>query len=489
MFETAELGRRVGKDEYREREEKLRTALLMVQQELKSANFPVIILFGGVDGGGKSETAQLLNEWMDPRWIMTRAFKAPMQASRERPRFWRFWRALPPRGQIGILLSAWYSRPLLDHAKGGKDADLERALDEIEAFERMLANDGTLILKFWMHLSRDAQKRRFKKLEKDPLQRWRVTKKDWDHWKRYDSFIATAETIISRTSTGRAPWHIVEGENERYRSLRVGELLLASIRERLAAKPAERAEKKIEAVSTSNSVTVLDAVDVSKKLESGEYKSQLKKAQARLNQAHRAAQKKGTAMLGVFEGWDAAGKGGAIRRVVRALDVSSVRVYPFAAPTDEERAHHYLWRFWRHVPGAGEVALFDRSWYGRVLVERVEGFASEEEWERAYKEINLFERQLVDRGIVLAKFWVHIDADEQLRRFEERKMIPHKAWKLTDEDWRNRERWDEYARAVHDMIERTSTSAAPWTIIPGNDKRYARVEIVKTLAKQLERAL
>ncbi|NNL64869.1 MAG: polyphosphate:AMP phosphotransferase [Myxococcales bacterium] len=492
MFETAELGVKVGKKEFDERETTLRTQLLMTQQALKDAEFPVIILFGGVDGAGKSETAQILNEWMDPRWISTRAFGKQQQEEEERPRFWRYWRALPQAGRIGILLSAWYSEPILAHVHGGKDRRLEADLEEIQSFERMLANHGALILKFWMHLGKEAQKRRFKKLEKDPLQSWRVTETDWKHYEQYDDFVATAETVISRTSTGRAPWFIVEGADARYRSLRVGELILNGIQERMQAGPASLASESAS-LSPSTEIapkpTVLDTVDLSAKLDDREYKRRLKEAQARLNDLHRRAHEKGVSTLAVLEGWDAAGKGGAIRRVVQALDVSRARVYPFAAPTDEERAHHYLWRFWRHVPGAGEVALFDRSWYGRVLVERVEGFAAENEWERAYAEINLFERQLVDHGIVLLKFWVHLDPEEQLRRFKEREQTPHKSWKLTDEDWRNRERWPEYARAVHDMVERTSTRLAPWQLVAGNDKRNARVTIVETLADRLEEAL
>ena len=497
MFDNAELGRSVSKEDYNEQSESLCLELLEIQQKLRKAPFPVIVLFAGVDGAGKSETVNLLHEWMDPRWIGTRAFGKKQQEEEERPRFWRYWRALPRAGRIGILLSAWYSKPILDHVNGGKDRRLESDLEEIQGFERMLANHGALILKFWMHLGKSAQKRRFKKLEKDPLQSWRVTELDWKHYEQYEDFVATAETVISRTSTGRAPWFIVEGADPRYRSLRVGELILGAIQERLQSNPEPEGESAARPASLLDSAspvlesapTVLDSIDLSADLGDKDYKRRLKEAQARLNRLHRKAHKKGVATLAVLEGWDAAGKGGAIRRVVQALDVSTARVYPFAAPSDEESAHHYLWRFWRHVPGAGEVALFDRSWYGRVLVERVEGFAREDEWERAYAEINHFERQLVDHGIVLLKFWVHLDPEEQLRRFKEREQTPHKSWKLTDEDWRNRERWPDYARAVHDMVERTSTRGAPWTLVAGNDKRNARVTIVETLAYRLEEAL
>ena len=194
-------------------------------------------------------------------------------------------------------------------------------------------------------------------------------------------------------------------------------------------------------------------------------------------------------MVAVFEGWDAGGKGGAIRRLTRGLDARDYRVVPIAAPTEDERAHHYLWRFWRYLPRRGRITIFDRSWYGRVLVERVEGFAAEDEWRRAYSEINDFEAQLTDFGTVLLKFWLHITPDEQLRRFEERQGIGYKQWKITDEDWRNREKWALYESAVQDMVERTSTSAAPWTLVEGNSKRYARLKVLRTVCDALEAAL
>ncbi|MGD8933861.1 MAG: polyphosphate kinase, partial [Gammaproteobacteria bacterium] len=235
--------------------------------------------------------------------------------------------------------------------------------------------------------------------------------------------------------------------------------------------------------------TVLDVMDMSLSLPKKEYRQQLQSYQARLNQLHRNALKKGMSTILVFEGPDAAGKGGAIRRVTAALDARHYQVFPIAAPTDEERAHHYLWRFWRHLSRAGKITIFDRSWYGRVLVERIEGFAQEDEWRRAYSEINSFEEMLTDSGILLMKYWIHVTKDEQLNRFKERETTPHKQWKLTEEDWRNREKWDEYEHAVNDIVERTSTTAAPWTLIEGNDKRYARVKVIKTLCEQMELAL
>jgi len=505
MFETAELGRAIPKGEYKARVPALRESLLEVQGALREASFPVIVLFAGVDGAGKGETVNMLNGWLDPRWMVTRAFGEPSQEERERPDYWRFWRDLPPKGHIGLMLSAWYSKPLIRRVYGElDDAAFDERLEEILAFEKTLTDDGAMIIKFWMHLGKKAQGRRLKSLEKDPLLKWRVTRKDWKHFRRYKSFVRAAERIIMRTSTGNAPWHIIEGSDHNYRSLSVGEKLLAAIRRGLErerrnraflAVPQHAADADEETITPAISprprseLTVLSRLDLSVQLDKDAYQEALATYQGRLNLLHRRARDKGVSTVVVFEGQDAAGKGGAIRRINDALDARSVQVIPIAAPTDEERAQHYLWRFWRHLSRAGRVTIFDRSWYGRVLVERVEGFAAEQEWRRAYAEINHFEQQLVEHGTVLVKYWVQIDRQEQLARFKAREETPYKRWKLTPEDWRNREKWEEYETAVHDMVERTSTLTARWHLIEGNDKRYARVKILRILCESLDNAL
>ncbi len=512
MFRTAELGRTITKADYLSQIPRLRKALVDVQQRLRqNASFPVIVVFGGVDGAGKSETVNLLNEWLDPRWVVTRAYGPPSDEMLERPEFWRYWRDLPARGRIGLFLSCWYSRPILDRVFGGsREADLDENLDRIVAFERALAEDGALIIKFWMHLGKDAQKRRLKALEKDPLTRWRVSQSDWENWQRYDDFIAAAERTIMRTSTGRAPWHIVEGSCKRYRSLTVGKRLHTAILEHVPVVEirnqalAELETRRDAAETTVDEegnpedgaelvtlprMTVLDSLDMSQSVSKTDYEHLLETWQGKVNGVFREAKAKGISTVLVFEGWDAAGKGGTIRRVTPALDARYVDVIAIAAPTDEERAHHYLWRFWRHLSRAGRLTIFDRSWYGRVLVERVEGFAAEPEWRRSYMEINHFEDQLVRHGIVLLKFWLHITKDEQLQRFHARERIEYKRWKLTEEDWRNREKWDQYEAAVNDMVERTSTRIAPWTLVEANDKRFARIKVLKTIAAGIEAGL
>ncbi len=510
MFETAELGHEIPKSDYNKQVPTLRTELLEIQQRVRESDFPVVILFGGVDAAGKSETINLLNEWMDPRWIVTCAYGPPSDEEQERPEFWRYWRDLPTKGQVGLFLSAWYSQPVLQFVHGDIDqSQYDEKLKRIETFEKELADDGALILKFWMHLGRAAQKKRFKALEKDSLNSWRVTKTDWENLERYDDFIKAAEHAIARTSTGQAPWQIVEGYDLQYCSLTVGmairdamrkHLTETELRQKLAAEMRlaemeamaggeEGADAELGESSESvqmTSMTILSRLDMTQSLSKKDYRTQLAKQQARLHSLQRKAIQNKTSAVAVFEGWDAAGKGGAIRRITAALEARDCRVIPIAAPTDEERVHHYLWRFWRHVSRAGRLTIFDRSWYGRVLVERVEGFASETEWRRAYAEINDFEQQLADHGVVLCKFWLHITPDEQLRRFKEREVVAYKQWKLTGEDWRNRENWGKYEEAVNDMIERTSTAYAPWTLVEGEDKRFARLKAIRTLCDCLE---
>jgi polyphosphate kinase 2 (PPK2 family) len=300
------------------------------------------------------------------------------------------------------------------------------------------------------------------------------------------------ERAIRKTSTGPNPWQLVESTDSRYRNLTVAEKILEAVTRRLAQRdlPNETSlpPKVVSPTPTANPVTVLDTVDQSRSLPPEQYSTELDRWKSKLfQQAHKAAEHDVSTVL-VFEGWDAAGKGGIIRRLTQAMDATLYRVVPIGAPTEDELAHHYLWRFWRQLPRAGHVAIFDRSWYGRVMVERVEGFATEAEWSRAYPEINDFEEQLVEHGIVLLKFWLQIDADEQLRRFKDREATPFKQFKITPDDWRNRDRWNDYELAANDMIARTSTEYARWNLIAANDKRSARVEVIKTVCRALTRA-
>jgi len=491
MFESAELGHTVDKETWKTEVPLLREALLDAQYDLlHKAEFPVIILISGVDGAGKGETVNLLNQWMDPRHIETHAVGDPTDEERERPAMWRYWRLLPPKGKIGVFFRSWYSGPISAALKGAaKSSELEQRLERITRFEKMLTDEGALILKFWLHLSKESQRRRLKTLEKDPDTRWRVTQRDWKNFKIYDRFRSIAEHTQRLTSTAEAPWIIVEGADPRYRYLTVGKSILKSIRSRLDEPAATCSAPVVPPVAGVDSLSVLNRLDLSRRLTKKEYETELEKWQGTLNLLTRHKSFGRMSAVVVFEGFDAAGKGGAIRRLTGALDARYYRVIPTAAPTEEERAQPYLWRFWRHVPRRGHLAIFDRSWYGRLLVERVEGFCSQADWSRAYGEIIDFEEQLLDNRTLVIKFWLQISKDEQLRRFHEREQVSFKRFKITPEDWRNRERREEYEPAVCDMIDRTSTEHAPWTLVESDDKRFARIKVLKTVCERLQAAL
>ena len=494
--------RPIGKHAYKGEVLLLREDLLAVQQRLRHAPFPVLVLFSGVDGAGKGETVNLLHEWMDPRWLRTHAYIEPSDEERERPEHWRFWRDLPPNGQLGIFMNAWYAAPIDRRAHGKADAaEFRRHMTRIARLEQVLTEGGALILKFLMHLDRETQRARLESLQRDPLTRWRVTDEQWRQARFYRELVEAEAAAVRLTDSARAPWTVVDGSDERHRSLVVGRTLRDRIGRRLDEVESRSATRGRTAAALRSRGATRQAraphsgrrhlanLDMSRVIDKNVYDVALAKAQGRLNLLHRKAAKRGISTIVVFEGWDAAGKGGAIRRVASALDARDYQVIPVAAPTDEERAHHYLWRFWRHLSRAGRLTIFDRSWYGRVLVERVEGFARPDEWKRAYAEINDFESQLVAHGTVLVKYWVHVTKDEQLRRFQQRQRLPHKRWKLTDEDWRNRKQWREYERAVDDMVALTGPRQAPWTLVEGNDKNYARLKVLQTLGDRLAREL
>ena len=479
MFESADLDHEVGKSAYKREEAQLRRALLEAQLALrKDGRFSVVLLIAGVQGAGRGETVNLLNEWMDPRHVETYAFGAPSDEERERPEQWRYWQALPPKGKIGVLFEAWHAGPILRRVHGRtSDDEFAHEVTQVARFEKMLVDEDVLLLKYWFHISQKQQEKRLEEAREKPEAPYR-------------KLVRVGEDFLRRTSTGDAPWTVVPGGDRRYRALTFGRHLLAALRQRLDERT-RRAARRARPVQPppADSLNVLRALQLDQPLGRPAYKAELEKWQARLSRLSRDKAFRKRAVVAVFEGSDSAGKGGAIRRVTQALDARLYRNVSIAAPTEEERARPYLWRFWRHIPRRGRFALFDRSWYGRVLVERVEGLAEEADWKRGYVEINDFEQALVRHGIVVVKFWLAISPREQLRRFRERERVAHKRFKITPEDWRNRKKWDAYEAAVCEMVDRTSSAIAPWTLVEADNKRFARIKVLKTLCKALERRL
>ncbi|HVP12907.1 MAG TPA: polyphosphate:AMP phosphotransferase [Phycisphaerae bacterium] len=495
MFETAEIGQKMAKEEYKQRVPELRTQLVQMQVRLRNFRFPVIVVVEGDDRPGVDGVINFLNSWLDPRFVHTHAFGDPSDEERERPRFWRYWQALAPRGQIGVYSSEWTTSLIVDLFFGriGLHEAAERT-EQIRRFEKALADDGAVIVKFWLHLRRGDLKKRLQKAAKRPEESWKIREVDELLCKHYRRVMGLAEEVLRKTNSKEGAWHLVESRCERYRDVVIAETLQQAVRERMEAcqpapqpKLAEAAE--LATPGTAEKVSILSTVDLSAKLDDVEYDKQILTEQGRLYKLAAKARRRGRAAVILFEGWDAAGKGGAIRRLAQSLNAQMYRIVPIAAPTEEERRYHYLWRFWRHIPRDGRFTIFDRTWYGRVLVERVEGFASEDEWRRGYDEIVDFEEQLINHGLAVLKFWLHIDRDEQMRRFKDREQTPFKQFKITGEDYHNREKWPSYEVAVNEMVAHTSTVKAPWHLIPSNDKKYARVQILRRMADGLATVL
>lgn len=490
MFELAELDNPVTKRDFEKALPAIRTELLELQQRLDQEAIPVICLIAGVDGAGKGDLLHALNEWLDPRYMQTHVFGEPSDEECERPAHWRYWMTLPVRGQIALYVVGWYGPPMSDRLyKRIGGARLDAELARINRLERALVDDGALIIKVWLHLSKEQQRKQLKRLERNPETRWRVTDVDRRHLKLYDPFIQVAERTLRETSTPEAPWLILNGYDSQYRRLAVARHLIDRIASRLDGQHEPLAASQLPLSGLPLEPGRLRSLDPDARLTKSRYRELKAGYEGRLGRLTRKLRTEKRSSILLFEGWDAAGKGGVIRRITPVMDARNYRVIPIAAPTDEEKARHYLWRFWRQLPRAGKVTIYDRSWYGRVLVERVEGFANDREWLRAYSEINDFEEDLTDHGIVLLKFWLHISKDEQLRRFEDRRNTVYKRYKITDEDYRNRDKWDLYERAVEEMVTRTSTEYAPWHLIPANNKYHARLDVFRVICDAYEKAL
>jgi len=538
MLDQIDLERSIAKPEYKRRLRELQQRLYDMQQALFEARRPAVIVFEGWAGTSKIGTIGQLTRRLDPRGLRVHPVTPPRTFETLYPWLYRFWLKTPSYGELAIFDRSWYRQVLADRTEAEiAAADWLGRCEDIVSFERQLADDGAVILKFWLHISKHEQARRFHKLESDRLTAWQVTDEDrWQH-RHYDQMLAAVEDLLPRTDTPYAPWITLPATDKRYMRIAVLETVLATLEARLgrmngrhdgdhdddfddsgaafrrgsalqpdlrlpngshsqdsgAAAHVNSDEHKPDAAPPEHARTeiagVLGRVHLNLRLEQKTYERELKELQARLHLLGLEVYRQQRPVTLVFEGWDAAGKGGAIKRLSEKLDPRGYIVHAIAAPAGEDKTRHYLYRFWRRLPARGEIAIFDRSWYGRVLVERIEGFARDDEWQRAYAEINEFERQLVEFGTIVCKFWLHISPDEQLRRFEERQNVQYKAWKLTEDDWRNREKWPRYEQAIDEMLLRTSTPAAPWTVVESEDKRFARIKVLRTVVRRLEEDL
>lgn len=523
MLEQIDLDRSLKKSDYRELLPELQTRLFDMEQAVLENQLPVLIVFEGWAGTGKVRTIGALTRRLDPRGVRVHPITPPRTYETQYPWLYRFWLKIPRYGQIAVFDRSWYREVIAQRA--GSNYDQQRWLEQcsdVASFERQLSDDGAVIIKFWLHISKKEQANRFAKITADPLTAHQITAEDRRQHRHYYRVRAAVEDLIARTDLPFAPWHVVPATDKYFARIAVIQTVLASLEARFGRPsvvlpanaysqaadtssniyrrvregaglrmppPLLSLESKLGEEHVRPNVSALRRVDLSLSLDEKTYSAELKQLQARIYRLGLMLYHQKRPAVLVFEGWDAAGKGGAIQRLTAELDPRSYTVHAIAAPSGDDKVRHYLYRFWRRLPPRGAIAIFDRSWYGRVLVERIEGFARPDEWTRAYAEINDFERQLIEFGTIICKFWLQISPEEQLRRFEERQTVPYKAWKLTDEDWRNREKWGEYEQSVDEMLLRTSTPIAPWTIVEAEDKRHGRIKVLRTVVQRLEAVL
>lgn len=480
MLEQIEMKKKADWQDYDARMAHLEIRMGELQRECKELGIPIMIVFEGFEASGKGTMINKMIQPLDPRGFKVFTMERVYEEDRMHPYLWRYSIKTPEKGRMHIFDRSWY--------QGLEDDSL--TMEEIRQFERQFTDDGMVLIKFFLAITKKEQKKRLERLEGDKTTKWRVQKKDWKKNKQYGQYLGQYDRMLIQTDTSNAPWTVVEAMEKKYAICKIMTTIVRRLESAVAQKKkgAEGSEP-IQDLGDELLNGVLNGVDLSLDLEPEMYKAKRKDLQRRMAVLHNKMYLKRVPVILAFEGWDAGGKGGAIKRITQCMDPRGYEVVPIASPNDTEKAHHYLWRFWEKFPKDGHMAIFDRTWYGRVLVERIEGFATAAEWKRAYAEINNMEAHLVKEGAIVLKFWMHIDKEEQEKRFQQRQDTPEKQWKITDEDWRNREKWDEYVKAVDEMIVRTSTKEAPWYIIEANSKLYARIKVLEIVVEALEKVL
>lgn len=510
MLEKVDLTKKLSKEEYKAKMPMLETRLSCLQRQCREMKIPVIIVFEGYGAAGKGLQIGKLIHGMDPRGFEVYTVKKETEEEAMHPFFWRFWTKTPAKGRIAIFDGSWYRKVLIDRfEKRTKERELPEAYYSICSFEKQLTDDGNVVIKFLLDIDKKEQKRRLEKLKGNKETAWRVSQGDLERNARYREYQMMMEEMLQKTDTDYAPWTIIEATDKRFATVKIYTTVIRILTEQIEKVKKEKA--KLRATEVLDEIeeqkketdmhqkekqqirelqeSILAKADLTLSLTKEEYKKKLKKLQKKLEILHGELYRRRIPVVLGFEGWDAAGKGGAIKRLTEKLDARGYVVTPIASPNDIEKAHHYLWRFWKAMPKDGHIAIFDRTWYGRVMVERIEGFCTKEEWQRAYKEINDMEKDLADAGAIVLKFWMHIDKEEQKKRFTARQETPQKQWKITEEDWRNRKKWDQYEEAVNEMLLRTSTEYAPWVVVEGNSKYYARIKVLQTVAEAIEKRI
>ncbi|MFA6076039.1 MAG: phosphate--AMP phosphotransferase [Negativicutes bacterium] len=491
MLSKIDLSLTISKDEYKREFKQLGLELGELQREMKDLKIPVAVIFEGWNAAGKGTMLNRVLQSMDARGFNVQNIKAVLNEDEYyRPFLWRFWRKLPEQGKTTFFDRSWYRRVTnerIDQLVG----EWTTAYNEINNFEKLQTDGGMVLIKLFLHISKKTQKKRFEEIQKNTSETWRVTEEDWRHHRQYDDYVRVYDEMFAKTDTQHAQWTIVEAEDDRFATIKIFRTLINTFKRRIEQEKQRLVNMptKDAGITTTNVASMVDRMNLTLDISKDDYKKEMRELQTKLREYQHELFTKRVPVVVAFEGWDAAGKGGVIKRLCENLDPRGYDVNPVAAPNDVEKAHHYLWRFWQPFPKAGHIAVFDRTWYGRVMVERIEGYCSEAEWRRAYSEINDMELQWSTFGTIVFKFWMQIDKDEQLRRFRAREIDVYKMAKITDEDWRNREKWDSYKIALDEMIVRTDTGYAPWTLVEANSKLFARIKVLRTMVERFKQLL
>jgi len=475
------------KSESKKEIKSLHQRLAGLQRSYRDKGTPIVILISGPSASGKGRIVGELLRELDPRGYKLHTVPSPPTDDVRYPFFRRYWYRLPGNGTIGIFIDNWY-RALFHSFQGFKSKNEQLDwCERVNTFERQLISSGCRVFKFYLNISKKEQKKRLNKLASDKNTAWRITSEDKQMLKGFNRYLENADGILEATHKANAPWTVLPADSGSYSLLILLKTLVTELEKDAIDNNLAHVETKQKSdKSTAGQILNLKNADLTLSLSRDEYVESLTQLQSEIQKLHNKVYRKKIPVIIAYEGWDAAGKGGNIKRLAHSLDPRGYEVLPIGAPAGDEKQHHYLWRFWKRVPRTGHVAIFDRTWYGRVLVEKIEGFCTPAECERAYTEIKEMEREWTKSGAVLMKFWIHIDKDEQLRRFKERENSSHKQWKITDEDWRNREKWDKYCEAVDEMLLRTHTKWSPWTIVESNNKLYARIKVLRTVVDTLK---
>lgn len=483
MLTNLDLNVKIDKTAYKKELKVLFERLAYLEKEIKVQAIPVLIVFEGWSASGKGLLISHLLNSLDPRNFKVHSLHKETEEAVMRPYLWNYWTKTPKAGQISIFDKS-YHRTIINPDYLLTQKEYENFYYDVNAFEQTLVDNKTIIVKLFVHISKEEQKKRIEQLKSSDETSWRVSEKIYRQNDNYDEFVVSFEEMLENTNEV-CPWDVIEGNDSRFAVIKV----FRSVINRIESELEKRKGTAVYIAPKYEYVDILKTVNSNQKISDSNYKKQLSFYQEKIRNLVYKMYEKRKAVIIAYEGWDAAGKGGNIKRISQRLDPRGYEVIPIAAPSKEELSYHYLWRFWNNIPKDGHVAIFDRTWYGRVLVERIEGFCSEEDWNRAFKEINDMEFNITNHETLIIKFWLQIDKNEQLNRFNMRMDNPLKRYKITDEDWRNREKWDIYERATNDMLAKTSTEYAPWVIIESNNKKYARIKALKYVVEKLEEFL